>query len=149
MEKVKIISNSEKETKKVGKLLGEEILKEKKPVFLALSGPLGAGKTTFLKGIAAGLGLKKRIFSPTFLIIKEHKLKNKRKFYHIDCYRLKSYKELKTLDFENILKEKNSVIAIEWPEKVLRYLPKERTVRVKINYLSQNKRKIEISAYEK
>ena len=146
-EKFLIGTNSEKETRKVGKLLGEEILKTRGRIILTLSGPLGSGKTTFLKGFLLGLGSRKRVTSPTFLIFKRFSLKAGRNFYHFDCFRLKSAKELFSLGLKGILREKDSILAIEWPEKILKYLPWEGRISLRFSYSGQEKRKIEIKFY--
>ena len=73
----KIITNSAKQTQMIAKILAEEILKskyEKRAIILALSGELGAGKTTFLQGFAMGLGIDEKINSPTFVIMKRFEI---------------------------------------------------------------------------
>ncbi len=147
MEESIIFSKSEKETKKIAEILGKEILKEKEIVILALKGDLGAGKTTFIKGLAKGLGIKKIVNSPTFMIFKEYKVGSGKKFYHFDWYRIKKKKELNQLGFEEILKAKNNIVAIEWP--ILRYLPQKRTILINFFHLPEKKhRKIIIKTYE-
>lgn len=142
---------SPSETKKLGRLLGERILKEKKgPVILALIGELGGGKTTFLKGLALGLGIKDKILSPTFIIIKKFPLGDEKfkNFYHIDCYRINQEKELLVLDFKKILSNPRNIIAIEWANKIKNYLPKQ-SIQIKFSILSPRKRKITITKLEK
>ncbi len=149
MEQNIIFSKSEKQTKKIGQILGQEILKQKQTIILALVGELGAGKTTFLKGLAKGLGIKKTIISPTFLIFKEYPINKQRKFYHFDCYRLKSKKELFSLGFEDIINQKKAVIAIEWAKKFLKYLPKNKTILMNFSHLKEkNHRQIIVKTYE-
>jgi len=80
------------QTKKAGKLLAEEILKSKpgkKAFVIGLVGDLGGGKTTFLQGFSRGLGIKGRVLSPTFIIMRRFN-----NFYHVDCYRIKKPQEL-------------------------------------------------------
>ncbi len=149
MEQSIVFSKSEKETKKIGQILGQEILGQKQTVILALIGDLGAGKTTFLKGLAKGLGIKKTVISPTFLIFKEYPINKQRKFYHFDCYRLKSKKELFSLGFEDIINQKKAVIAIEWAKKFLKYLPQDKTILVSFSHLKEkNHRQIIVKTYE-
>jgi len=77
----KYISNSEEETKQIAR----KITKETKSRFFALSGELGAGKTVFAQGFAKGLGIKEKIISPTFVLIRQHQIpKTKKVLYHID-----------------------------------------------------------------
>ena len=87
---------------------------------LTLSGDLGAGKTTLTKEIAKQLGIIERIISPTFVIMKSYKTKNKRfkKLIHIDAYRLKNSKELLNLGWGELIKAKDSLVIMEWPENV-------------------------------
>lgn len=87
---------------------------------IALYGDLGAGKTALTQGIAAGLGIKDKVNSPTFSIIKVYKVKEKiiKQLVHIDAYRLKSAKELVDIGVYDYLRQKNTVTVIEWPEIV-------------------------------
>ena len=99
---------------------------------MALQGELGAGKTTFSQGFARALGVKEKITSPTFVLMKIYELPchlspvtcHFRHFVHIDCYRLNSPKELADLGFKKILKDKTAIVLIEWAERVRRLLPK-------------------------
>ena len=116
-------TQSTSQTKKIAKLLAQEI---SRPVVLALTGDLGSGKTTFIQGFIKGLGVKKRITSPTFVIMRTYNLKPKtyNLIYHIDCYRISKPKELVKLGFKEILQTPKAIILIEWAEKVRKILPK-------------------------
>lgn len=119
-----IVSNSEKDTKQIAAKLAQKI----KHGMIALSGQLGAGKTIFVQGFAEGLGIKEKIISPTFVLIRQHQIPNSKKyFFHIDLYRLDKYKDL---GLEEIIKSGN-LILIEWAEKIKKILPKK-TVWIKI-----------------
>jgi len=139
---MEIITQSDQETRKAGETLGEEILKEKKGLIVGLEGELGSGKTTFIQGLAKGLGIKDKITSPTFVIFKKYQI-DKKNFYHVDCYRLKNGKDLIDLGFEEILKSKENIILIEWAEKVKEILPKE-TLWIRFKYLDKDKRGIRL-----
>jgi len=91
----------------------------------ALKGNLGAGKTTFVQGFFRGLGLK-RAASPTFIIMRRYSLKRGifKNVYHMDAYRLKKTKELKVLEFGEILADPQNIVLIEWPERIKNILPK-------------------------
>lgn len=117
---------------------------------IALYGELGSGKTTFVQGLAKGLGVKQRIISPTFIIIRTYKLKsqnsnrktttqNSKLFYHIDLYRIVN--DIKGLGLEEILENPQNVVAIEWAERLGDLLPKERW-DLYFKYLDEEKRKI-------
>ena len=128
--KQRCITYSVSQTKNLGKKLAQDILKfslKKKAIVIALKGELGSGKTTFLQGFAKGLGIKDRILSPTFVILKNFQLptSNFKCFYHIDCYRIKKPKELLILGFKEIISNPQNIVAIEWAEKVNKILPKE------------------------
>lgn len=111
----------------LAKLLAAEVSKTnsgRKPLVLALTGELGAGKTTFVQGLVRSLGVKRKILSPTFLIIKSFSFGRRgfSKIYHIDCYRV-GEKDLLALGVKELLREPNIVI-IEWADKLRRIIPK-------------------------
>jgi tRNA threonylcarbamoyladenosine biosynthesis protein TsaE len=125
----KITKNTE-ETSRLAKVFLDEILKHDAPddgaLVVALFGELGAGKTTFVQAVARHLGVKNKVNSPTFLIIKKYAVKNKKyKFlFHLDAYRLKSENELLRLGWEEIVSDKKHLIFIEWPENVSGIIPR-------------------------
>lgn len=101
---------------------GERLSKYMFPNFiLTLQGDLGAGKTTFTKGIGKGLGIQKVINSPTFTIVKIYH--GKLPLYHFDAYRLENQDE--ELGFEEMF-EDGAVCVIEWPQFIQDILPSER-----------------------
>ncbi|OGY25336.1 MAG: tRNA (adenosine(37)-N6)-threonylcarbamoyltransferase complex ATPase subunit type 1 TsaE [Candidatus Woykebacteria bacterium RBG_16_44_10] len=154
MEKVKtvFISKSAKSTQTFAKSLAKKI---RPGDILALYGSLGAGKTTFVQGLAAGLGYKARVFSPTFIFVRPYKLanskqqtanSNKRKIkilYHIDLYRVEKETDLKTIGIEEFLTDNDAVSVIEWPEKIENKLP-IKTIKIKIEVISENERRIKV-----
>src|SRR5574342_462514 len=88
---------------------------------LALEGDLGAGKTTFTKGLAEGLGITRNVNSPTFTIIKEYQ--GRLPLYHMDVYRVEDAFE--DLGFEEYF-EGNGVTVVEWAHLIEEQLPQER-----------------------
>jgi tRNA threonylcarbamoyladenosine biosynthesis protein TsaE len=141
---LKIISTSANETKMLAETFAKKL---KGGEVLALSGNLGSGKTTFVKGLARGLGIKQKIQSPTFAIRNEFKLKKTKPkiFYHLDLYRLKSVKDLAELGIAEWLCGPTAITAIEWPEKAKRLLPK-RTVYIRFSHTKKpNERTIKIT----
>lgn len=114
------ISYSENETKKIASKLARKI----KANVIALSGELGAGKTIFVQGFAKALGIKEKIISPTFVLIRQHKIPNtKNTLYHIDLYRLENNIDIKQLGINEIISNPDNLVLIEWAEK-LAELPK-------------------------
>lgn len=110
-------STSSDKTEEIGELFASR-LKPGDVVFL--KGDLGSGKTTFVRGLAKGLGVYSRIISPTFVIVREHFARevrnNIKKIYHLDLYRLTNEGDVAGIDMEDILSEKESVVLIEWPD---------------------------------
>lgn len=88
------------------------------PVIVLLKGDLGAGKTTFVRGFLRFFGVRPYGASPTFVLMKHYKRRAAPDIYHLDAYRLSSKKDLDVLGFQEILRQKNAVILIEWPEKI-------------------------------
>ncbi len=129
------------QTKGVGEVLAKEIFKNrpgKSAKVLGLVGDLGGGKTTFLQGFAKGLGIKEKITSPTFVIMKRFK-----NFYHIDCYRIKKPKELSDLGFKKIISNPENIVAVEWADRIKKILPKG-TIWLNFKFIDNKTRKIAI-----
>jgi len=116
-------------------------------LILALEGELGSGKTTFTQMLARELGVKEKVLSPTFVIMKKYGVPENRlglkNFYHLDCYRLDDSKEILALGFEEITKDKKNLVAIEWAEKIKEVLPAD-AIWLKFEHLGEDKRKIKI-----
>jgi len=121
------IKFNKKEIFKISQKLLNKILKmnNKKAKVVALSGELGAGKTTLTQELAKQLGIKNNIVSPTFVIMKIYNINPISKYHlhfkkliHIDAYRLNSHEELLKIGWQELVKDKNNLIVIEWPEKV-------------------------------
>lgn len=91
---------------------------------LSLAGDLGAGKTTFVQGLAAGLGIYERVTSPTFVLMKEY-LGGRYPLMHIDVYRLARFQEVIDLGYEEML-DPSHIVVVEWGNVVEPLLPRER-----------------------
>lgn len=134
----KFITNSPQETKKLAGNLARKL----KGGIIALSGDLGTGKTTFVQGFAKGLGIKDKIISPTFVLIRQHKIpKSSRTLYHIDLYRIEGV-DSKKLGLEDIWSNPANITLIEWAEKI-EELPKN-TIKISIIKKGTNKRVLSI-----
>lgn len=129
-----IFSKSSGDTKKFGEELGKKLLKT--GGIVCLYGNLGAGKTTFIQGLAKGLKIKQRVNSPTFIIARQYN-----NFFHVDLYRLKTLVDAKNLGIEEMWST-NNVVCIEWPEIIEGILPKH--IKVIFKTINENERQIEI-----
>jgi tRNA threonylcarbamoyladenosine biosynthesis protein TsaE len=93
----------------------------------ALSGDLGAGKTTFVQGLAEFFGIAALVTSPTYTLIQEYEITDSRlaikKLVHVDCYRLDSYQELLDIGIQDYYDDPESVMIIEWAEKAKPAIP--------------------------
>ena len=96
---------------------------------IALSGDLGAGKTTFAQGIARALGVEGHVTSPTFVLEKIYDLQDQkwRHLIHIDAYRITDAHELEVLGWDEITADPTNLIVVEWPEHVATLVPKHTT----------------------
>lgn len=139
---MKYISLSALDTQKKARRLAKKYLKT--GVIVALTGDLGAGKTTFAQGFAKGLGIDEKVLSPTFVISRQHQIPGSSKiFYHLDLYRLEDNFDTMNLGIEDIFQTKGNLILIEWAEKLGSKLPKE-TIKIHLKRVSENQREIEI-----
>lgn len=136
---MEVITKNARETQRLGEKIGRSL---KKGAIVALYGELGGGKTTFAQGLARGLGVKKRIISPTFVFMRQYPLVG-RTFYHVDLYRIEGVEEARGLGVEEVLADPEAVVAIEWAEKIDKILPRERT-DIFFEYSGEKERKIKI-----
>ena len=151
--KQKYITNSAEQTKEIGKNIAKKILnlsdQKERAVIIAIKGELGSGKTTFIQGLAKELGIKHRILSPTFILMRNYKIpKIDKRFYHIDCYRIKQSQELSFLNLEKLFLDSKNIIATEWPEKIKNILPQDIIV-LEFKHKKQNQREIHFKAHKK
>lgn len=133
---MEVITKSADETQKVGREFANKLTPG---AVVALVGDLGAGKTTFVQGVADGLGVKEKVNSPTFIIMRTYKPN----FCHVDLYRLESNisEEVENLGLLDLISEGESVILIEWAEKIRDLLPKN-AIWVKMEDVGNDTRKI-------
>ncbi|MDP8261127.1 MAG: tRNA (adenosine(37)-N6)-threonylcarbamoyltransferase complex ATPase subunit type 1 TsaE [Candidatus Kappaea frigidicola] len=131
-----LISKSDQETKRIAARLAKYL---KAQDFLALCGDLGTGKTTFVKGLARGLGIKEeQVISPSFMLIRQYK--GKLPLYHFDLYRLDYLEQVEFLGYEEYFYGEG-VCCMEWANKIEELLPAE-YLQINIKFLSEHKRKI-------
>lgn len=111
---------------------------------IALSGDLGAGKTTLTQAVARKLGVVESVISPTFVIMKEYPVATGPycRLVHIDAYRLESAAELERLGWREILADAGTLVLIEWPEKVPEAIPAD-ALLVSLSHIDDAQRSIE------
>lgn len=145
------VSKSREQTQKIAsdfakKLKGGEVL--------CFYGNLGTGKTTFIQALAKALGVKENVTSPTFVLMKQYRIKSKepaspagrsriKNFYHLDVYRLTEPEQALDLGVEEIWSDKNNIIAIEWADKINNILPNKK-IDLCFESINENERKITI-----
>ena len=139
-----IVSNSPDETIEIGRKIGTQL---KGGEIIGICGLLGSGKTQLIKGIAAGTGAgdSRRVNSPTFVIVNEYVggEHSRLDIYHIDAYRLNSVSEFEMLGFDDFCYPQ-SVVVIEWADKIESALQTIDYIRVEIVHTGQTKRCIHI-----
>src|SRR5437660_10153968 len=127
--------------------IGRDLARELKPgSMVLLSGELGAGKTTLVKGIAEGFEAARPedVTSPTFTLIHEYR-GPKVTLFHIDLYRIDTQRELETLGLDDLITE-NSVLLIEWGEKFARF-EKECDVEIAWERVGEKERKMAVTSW--
>lgn len=135
---MKIRTNSPEETIAAAEKLGRLL---KAGDMIAYKGGLGAGKTTFTRGLAIGMGLGDNVSSPTFALVNEYQ-GEKISLYHFDMYRIESEDDLESTGFYDYPFEDN-VSAVEWSENIAEFLPKN-TIYITIDTVGDNGREITI-----
>lgn len=140
----KIISHSPAETIRIGAQLGKQLFPG---ALIALSGDLGSGKTCLVQGIAIGLNVPEKLYvtSPTYILVNEYH--GRLILFHVDVYRLEGASDLEDIGFDEIIAA-DGVTVIEWAEKVLDGLPKDR-LSILLSILDNQRRSLEITAYGK
>ena len=132
---MKVVTQSALETQRLGVRLGKLL---RVGDVVTISGPLGAGKTTLVKGVVRGAGSKDSVTSPTFTLI--HEYQGRQKIYHMDWYRLKKVTSVDRQMAEECFAQP-AVTLVEWPERGKAILPKH-SISIRISHTGKNKRKI-------
>lgn len=134
-------TKSAKQTENLGRVLGSALRGEEnrftstlrsirvsktradRTFIMGLTGDLGSGKTTFVKGLAKGLGVAQTITSPTYIFIRSYSFEpiqrrgfNKDTLYHLDLYRVEDPQQAQKINLEEILNDKNGIVVVEWAE---------------------------------
>src|SRR3989344_5175667 len=127
---IEFLTKNAKETMGLGEESAQKVLETRsgeRAAVLGLIGNLGGGKTTFLHGFAKGLGIKEKVNSPTFIIMRRYKMQDARykNFYHLDCYRLNKPREILDLGWKEIIENPKNIVAVEWAGKMKKIMPQE------------------------
>lgn len=146
-----VVTKSAQETEQAGEDVVADIMDEMKErgkpgtaTVIGLKGELGAGKTTFMKGVARALSVPDTITSPTFVIEKVYELPDELPFdhlIHIDAYRIEESRELISLGWHEILSDPKNIIFVEWPERVEDIMP-HRTIEILFAVKGREEREI-------
>lgn len=134
---MKYISNSEKDTYKLAKMFEEKLHGGE---VVVLNGDLGAGKTTFTKGLCKALGVTENVTSPTFTLMNIYK-SGRLNLYHFDMYRIEDESEALELGLDEFFNS-NGVCMIEWAENIRNMIPKNH-ITINITKLGENSREFE------
>jgi tRNA threonylcarbamoyladenosine biosynthesis protein TsaE len=138
---LEIISPTPQETERIGSLLGNMLTRGD---VIALSGELGAGKTTLVRGLAQGMGFdSEEVVSPSFTLVNEYE--GPLPLFHIDLYRLGDERELSEIGYEEYIGEAG-VAVIEWADRVPRALPNE-SLWITLRYRDAECREIVMRAH--
>ncbi len=129
-------SHSPEQTRRLGMRLGAYLHTGD---VVCLQGELGAGKTTFVQGLAAGWGSLDAVSSPTFVLVNVYRRADGGQLFHFDTYRVESVNEAEELDLDAMLS--SGTLVIEWPERMTAVLPSEH-LWIKLNYIDDDRREL-------
>ncbi|HSO14009.1 MAG TPA: tRNA (adenosine(37)-N6)-threonylcarbamoyltransferase complex ATPase subunit type 1 TsaE [Anaerolineales bacterium] len=137
---VDFFSRSPEQTRRIGARLGGVL---KAGDVICLQGDLGAGKTTFVQGVAQGWGSLDPVSSPTFIIVNEYRRADGGRLFHMDAYRLDSTPEAEELDIDSMLAD--GALLIEWPERIDGLVPAEH-LWVQLEHIDEEEREMRFNA---
>ena len=133
------ITSGPEQTIELGKRIGRVL---RGGEVIGLIGPLGSGKTHFIKGIISGLGAcdAGHVTSPTFVLVTEYE--GRLAVYHIDAYRIQNATEFVNIGFDELL-QPDSVVLLEWADKVPSAIRNIETIIVRLSHINEHSRRIE------
>ena len=145
---MRVIAKSPSHMKSIAAMIARDaVTQSRKPVILALSGELGSGKTTFVQGIGLSLGIREKIQSPTFVLMKWYRLPKKRAplrhLIHIDAYRIESLAEARHIGLKHALRDRNAIAVVEWAERIRKLIPRG-AIWIEFCHQAKNLRLVEI-----
>jgi tRNA threonylcarbamoyladenosine biosynthesis protein TsaE len=133
-------SRSPEQTRRIGVCLGKAL---QAGDVICLQGDLGAGKTTFVQGVALGWGSLDAVSSPTFILVNIYRRGDEARLFHMDAYRLDSTPEAEELDLDSMLNE--GPLLIEWPERIDGLVPGER-LWIQLEHIDEEEREMKFKA---
>ena len=133
-------SRSPEQTRRIGMRLGAAL---QAGDVICLQGDLGAGKTTFVQGVARGWGSLDSVSSPTFIIVNVYRRGDEARLFHMDAYRLDSTPEAEELDLDSMLVQ--GPLLIEWPERMGGLIPDE-CLWLKFEHIDEEEREMKFKA---
>lgn len=133
-------SRSPEQTRRLGARLGAVL---RPGDVICLQGDLGAGKTTFVQGVARGWGSLDSVSSPTFIIVNEYRRADGSRLFHMDAYRLDSAPEAEELDLDSMLAD--GALLIEWPERIDGLVPAEH-LWIQLEHVDEEEREMKFRA---
>jgi len=137
---IDFFSKSPEQTRRIGMRLGEAL---QVGDVICLQGDLGAGKTTFVQGVAQGWGSLDSVSSPTFIIVNMYRRDDQSQLFHMDAYRLDSVPEAEELDLDSMLAQ--GPLFIEWPERMDGIIPEEH-LWINLEYINDEEREMKFKA---
>lgn len=133
-------SRSPEQTRRIGARLGEAL---RVGDVICLQGELGAGKTTFVQGVARGWGSVDAVTSPTFILVNEYRRAGSARLFHMDAYRIVSIPEAEELDLDSMLAD--GALLIEWPERIDGLVPAE-NLWIRLEHVDEEEREMKFKA---
>ncbi len=133
-------SRSPEQTRRIGMRLGGAL---QAGDVICLQGDLGAGKTTFVQGVAHGWGSLDPVSSPTFILVNDYRRADETHLFHMDAYRLDSTSEAEELDLDRMLAQ--GPLLIEWPERIGGLVPDER-LWIRFEHVDEEERQMNFKA---
>ncbi|MFT3892183.1 MAG: tRNA (adenosine(37)-N6)-threonylcarbamoyltransferase complex ATPase subunit type 1 TsaE [Anaerolineales bacterium] len=136
-------SRSPEQTRRIGARLGGAL---QAGDIICLQGDLGAGKTTFVQGIAQGWGSRDSVSSPTFILVNVYRRADSGQLFHMDAYRLDSTPEAEEMDIDTMLAQ--GPLIVEWPERIDGLVPHE-NLWIKLEHVDEEEREMKFKSHGK
>ena len=137
---IDFFSHSPEQTRRLGERLGGAL---QAGDMICLQGELGAGKTTFVQGLARGWGSLDSVSSPTFILVNMYRGADQSRLFHLDAYRLDSTPEAEELDLDSMLAQ--GPLLVEWPERMEGLIPEE-CLWLKFEHMDAQERQVQFKS---